>query len=75
MIATMAAIAVKKKFSDRIDLMLWKPAFNGMKCISVVYVVQTDVFNGFTLKTVQSILFNQMKNDPRNVISEELNLK
>ena len=40
-----------------------------------VYVVQTEVFNGFTLKTVLSVLFNQMKNDPRNVVSEELNLK
>jgi len=43
-----------------------------LKCISVVYVVQTEVFNGFTLKTVLSILFNQMKNDPRNVVAEEL---
>ena len=41
----------------------------------VVYVVQMEVFNGFTLKTVLSVLFNQMKNDPRNVVSEELNLK
>ena len=73
MIATIAAIAEKK--SSAITSILWKPGFNGLKCISVVYVVQTEVFNGFTSKTVLSILFNQMKNDPRYVVSEELNLK
>ena len=71
MIATIASIAEKKKiqrshrsYGNR-ALMDW----------NVVYVVQTEVFNGFTLKTVLSVLFNQMKNDPRNVVSEELNLK
>ena len=73
MIATIAAIAEKK--NSAITSILWKPGFNGLKCISVVYVVQTEVFNGFTSKTVLSILFNQMKNDPRYVVSEELNLK
>ena len=74
MIATIAAIADKKK-NSAIASIIWKPGFNGLKCISVVYVVQTEVFNGFTLKTVLSILFNQMKSDPRNVVNEELNIR
>ena len=73
MIATIAVIAEKK--NSAITSILWKPGFDGLKCISVVYVVQTEVFNGFTSETVLSILFNQMKNDPRYVVSEELNLK
>ena len=74
MIATIAAIAEKK--NSAIASIIWKPSINALKYIrvSVVYVVQTDVFNGFTLKTVLPILFNQMKNDSRNVVAEELNL-